>query len=85
MKIKTACSFKKLAKFADNFIEIHADEVIKVENAEVIYTDILVQALFVNDKLGDQEVFNEPELEELPLGTCGNYRLKIMVSTTISA
>ena len=72
-------TFRKIESFSNNDIEVFANEVVRVENAEVIYTDVAVQVYFSMENLGDQEIFNEPDLEVQPLGTCGNYRLRIQV------
>lgn len=60
-------------------MEIFADELVRVENTEVIYRDLMVQVYFCEDMLGDPTIFNNDELEESPLGTLANYRIKIMV------
>ena len=73
-------SYKKVEKFSDNATEIHADEIVRIENEEVVYVDYLVQAFFVmDDTLGDPRIFNESELETFPLGTMASYRLRIQV------
>lgn len=67
-------------KFSENATEIHADQLVKIQNEEVVYIDYLVQAFFsMDDKLGDPSIFNESTLETFPLGTMAAYRLRIQV------
>ena len=73
-------SYKKAERFALNATEVHADEILRIENEEVVYADYFVQALFsMDDTLGDQRIFNESELEPVPLGTPASFRLRIQV------
>ena len=74
-------SYKKTEKFASNATEIHADEIMRIENEEVVYSDYLIQAFFsMDESLGDPRIFNESVLEAVPLGTPASYRLRIQVT-----
>ena len=77
-------SYKKVDKFSENATEVHADQLVKIQNDEVVYVDYLVQCFFsMDDKLGDPTIYNESELEVFPLGTMASYRLRIQVPTLI--
>ena len=74
-------TFKKVDKFAENATEVHADQLVKIQNEEVVYIDYLVQAFFsMDEKMGDPRIFNESTLETFPLGTMASYRLRIQVT-----
>ena len=74
-------TFKSIHDFDDNKVETFADEVMRVENSEVVFTEYAVQVLFCMDRLGDQRIYCETSLEQSPFGTNSNYRTKILVST----
>ena len=77
--IKNIFSVKDISVFADNEIEIFIDEVTKITNSEVIFTDKLVRIYFPVAQLNDPSLFNEQLLEEAKLGSYAHYRNKIMV------
>ena len=56
------------------------DELTKITNSEVIFSDKLVRVYFPTEGISDPTTFNEQELEETQLGTFANYRNKSMVS-----
>ena len=72
-------TFKKLQDFDGNKVEVFADEVMKVENAEASYAEFAVQLVFSTENLGDQRIYCETALEQAPFGTHANYRSKLQV------
>ena len=86
LSVEKLFSCKKVERFSSNATEIYCDEILRIENEEVIYSDILVQALFsMDDELGDPRIFNESVLEPVPLGTPASYRMRIQVSQIFDA
>ena len=59
------------------------DEVTKITNDEVVFTDKLVRVYFPEGGLNDPSLFNEQTLEEARLGSYAHYRNKTMVNTEI--
>ena len=71
---------KDVEKFAEGAIEVFIDELTKIENKEVVFSDNMVQVYFDDEGLFDPCLFNEQALEEDALGSYASYRNKIMVS-----
>ena len=79
LKPKQIYTVKDADVFANGDIEVFADEVCRIQNTEVIFTDKFVQVFFSPEKLDDPTLFNETELEASELGSFANYRAKIQV------
>ena len=80
-EVENIFTSKDIALFSDD-IEIYVDETLRAENVETVYTDQLVQVFFADHGLTDPSLFNEQSLEGSLLGSCSNYRGKIMVSNS---
>ena len=77
---KNIFSVKDVERFAGGDIEIFSDELTRIENDEVIFSDKYIQVFFSEEGLADPSLFNEQTLEEAVLGSFASYRNKIMVS-----
>ena len=75
---------KPTADFVGNEVEYFAEECMRIESGDVIYSDKQLTVYFSAAELGDPTVFNNQELEEAPLGSLSSYRSKIMVRESLS-
>ena len=73
-------SVKDVENFSKGAIEVFVDELTRIENKEVVFSDYMVQVFFDDEGLFDPCLFNEQALEEEILGSYASYRNKIMVS-----
>ena len=71
---------KDVESFNDGTVEVFIDELTKIENKEVVFSDNMVQVFFDDEGLFDPKLFNEQTLEEEVLGSIASYRNKIIVS-----
>ena len=76
---KNIFTVKDVENFVNGDIEVFTDELTRIENDEVIFSDKYVQVFFSEDGLSDPSLFNEQALEEALLGSFASYRNKIMV------
>ena len=80
---KSIFTVKGVERFHRGNVECFVDELTKITNSEVVYSDKLVRVFFATDGIDDPNLFNEQALEEAQLGTFASYRNKSMVSRTI--
>ena len=73
-------SVKDVENFSKGAIEVFVDELTRIENKEVVFSDYMVQVFFDDEGLFDPCLFNEQALKEEILGSYASYRNKIMVS-----
>jgi len=77
--VKNVFTVKDVQAFASGEVEVFVDEVTKITNSEMIFTDKLVRIYFPEGDLNDPSLFNEQCLEEATLGSYAHYRNKSMV------
>ena len=81
--VKNIFTVKDVQSFAAGEIELFIDEVTKITNSEMVFTDKLVRIYFPEGELNDPSLFTEQCLEEATLGSYAHYRNKCMVSHSL--
>lgn len=61
----------------NEYTEIFIDQILQVKNSEAIFEDFTITAYLAVDGMWDPNTLQEGVLEESPLGSIANYRMKM--------